>query len=162
MGCMHSINDDKVDGEPVDVHNVLAEAAGKGEILEGFLYRKSREGKWKKRWYCTREESGWWILLYLRDQFATTVLNAIKLHRTSSIEICDEEGEEHGLCFALVMESNQRYVHKAATKAATNRWVSVLNGCRDCGIEQRKKNMRESLDLGSLVGKPTKSDNDVE
>ena len=46
-----------------------------------------------------REEGGWWILLYFKDQGSTSVLNAIKIHRTSSIESFEEDGEHSGLCF---------------------------------------------------------------
>ena len=110
--------------------------------MEGFLWRRSREGKWKKRWYTTREESGWWILLYYKDKDASTVLNAIKLHRTSRIELCNEDGEIAGVCFVLIMESGQRYVHKAVSETVT------LPPVVDCRLLIRRAKMESGKEQG--------------
>jgi hypothetical protein len=152
MGCVNSSKRRQdVIAEPV--HNPMKKAQRKGLFLmEGFLWRRSREGKWKKRWYTTREESGWWILLYYKDKDASTVLNAIKLHRTSRIELCNEDGEIAGVCFVLIMESGQRYVHKAVSETVTAKWVEALNNCAKEGRIQKKQSLRASFNLDTVVG----------
>ena len=68
--------------------------------------RQSREGKWKKRFYETIEENGWWMLVYYKTPEREKILNAVKLHRTSQIGIRDKQTEGIGV-FGIEMESSQ-------------------------------------------------------
>ena len=82
-----------------------------------------------------REEGGWWILLYFKDQGSTSVLNAIKVHRTSSIESFEEDGEHSGLCFVIKMESGQMYLHRAPDPQSREKWLRALNLARTAGLQ---------------------------
>ena len=82
-----------------------------------------------------REEGGWWILLYFKDQGSTSVLNAIKIHRTSSIESFEEDGEHSGLCFVIKMESGQMYLHRAPDPQSREKWLRALNLARTAGLQ---------------------------
>ena len=61
-------------------------AKATGVCIEGYLMRQSREGKWKKRFYETVEENGWWMLVYYKTPEREKILNAVKLHRTSQVK----------------------------------------------------------------------------
>ena len=54
-------------------------------IFAWHTYVQSREGKWKKRFYETVEENGWWMLVYYKTPEREKILNAVKLHRTSQV-----------------------------------------------------------------------------
>ena len=71
-------------------------AKATGVCIEGYLMRQSREGKWKKRFYETVEENGWWMLVYYKTPEREKILNAVKLHRTSQVCISGRPGRAGG------------------------------------------------------------------
>lgn len=103
-----------------------------GVYIEGYLMRQSREGKWKKRYYETIEENGWWMLVYYKTPEREKILNAVKLHRTLKITT-----QEDANVFAIEMESGQIYMHKAASRTEAQKWVGALMKCRSAAIEQK-------------------------
>jgi len=110
-------------------------AKATGVCIEGYLMRQSREGKWKKRFYETVEENGWWMLVFYKTPEREKVLNVVKLHRTSQIAISDKD--EHGAgVFGIEMESSQVYLHKAASELDAEKWVAALVQCRAAAIQQ--------------------------
>mmetsp|Transcript_31690 Transcript_31690/g.73260 ORF Transcript_31690/g.73260 Transcript_31690/m.73260 type:complete len:291 (-) Transcript_31690:354-1226(-) len=127
-------------------------AKATGVCIEGYLMRQSREGKWKKRFYETVEENGWWMLVYYKTPEREKILNAVKLHRTSQIAISDKDAHGAGV-FGIEMESSQVYLHKAASEADAEKWVAALVQCRAAAIQQKaaaRVARRASLSIDSF------------
>lgn len=113
--------------------------------IAGYLMRQSREGKWKRRYYETVTENGWWMLVYYKTSAREKILNAVKMHRTNRVELLPKE-EYGGGCFGIEMDSEQVYVHKTANEAEARKWVDALNQCRTAALAKKKKSKgRDSI-----------------
>lgn len=89
----------------------------------GYLYKKSREGQWQKRWFETNGA----FLTYYKSKKMTKLLAALSLPQVGDIQISPPNEEVHdGSMFTL--ELNDRiYTLKADTAEESQQWVATLN-----------------------------------
>lgn len=129
-----------------------------GVSIEGFLMRHSREGKWKKRYYETVEEKGWWMLVYYKTPEREKILNAIKLHRTKKISMMPQDDDD--AIFAIEMESGQTYLHRSASHAESQKWVDALGNCRLAALEKKNTQRPGRRDPSITIMTAPDTDND--
>lgn len=89
----------------------------------GYLYKKSREGLWQKRWFETNGS----FLTYYKSKKMTKLLAALSLPQVGEIQISPpNEDVQDGSMFTL--ELNDRiYTLKADTAEDAQHWVATLN-----------------------------------
>eukprot|EP00635_Sarcinochrysidales_sp_CCMP3193_P015135 CAMPEP_0118914168 /NCGR_PEP_ID=MMETSP1166-20130328/14628_1 /TAXON_ID=1104430 /ORGANISM="Chrysoreinhardia sp, Strain CCMP3193" /LENGTH=136 /DNA_ID=CAMNT_0006853735 /DNA_START=68 /DNA_END=478 /DNA_ORIENTATION=- len=83
---------------------------------QGYLYKKTRDGRWQKRWF----ETTGCFLTYYKSKKMTKLLAALNLPQVGDIKVVDDA------CFSIHL-NDRDYLLKAADAAAAQRWVDVLN-----------------------------------
>ncbi|KAM3570767.1 hypothetical protein VYU27_007164 [Nannochloropsis oceanica] len=94
--------------------------------ISGYLQKKTRDGRWQKRWF----ETNGCFLTYYKSKRMTKLLAALDLVQVGTIKITEEPepGDEADIGSLLSIELNGRvYTLKAANEEQAKKWVDVLN-----------------------------------
>lgn len=98
--------------------------------IQGYLYKKTRDGRWQKRWFETTGS----FLTYYKTKKMTKLLAALNLPQVGAIRLMPEVFVEdpHDIgCLFTIHINDRDYVLKAADPASAQRWVDVLNVLRE-------------------------------
>ncbi|KAJ1460851.1 hypothetical protein M885DRAFT_508299 [Pelagophyceae sp. CCMP2097] len=93
--------------------------------IQGYLYKKTRDGRWQKRWF----ETTGCFLTYYKSKKMTKLLAALNLPQVGEIRLADDaadDASERG-CVLSIHLNDRDYLLKAADAASAARWVEVLN-----------------------------------
>mmetsp|Transcript_6086 Transcript_6086/g.19336 ORF Transcript_6086/g.19336 Transcript_6086/m.19336 type:complete len:157 (-) Transcript_6086:46-516(-) len=94
--------------------------------IQGYLYKKTRDGRWQKRWF----ETTGCFLTYYKSKKMTKLLAALNLPQVGEIKLvtdpAGEDAEDKGKLFSIHL-NDRDYLLKAVDAAAAARWVEVLN-----------------------------------
>jgi hypothetical protein len=99
--------------------------------MSGYLYKKTRDDRWQKRWF----ETNGVYLTYYKSRKMEKLLAALSLPQVGEIKLIsqDEDPERQNGLFTL--ELNTRiYTLRAKSDAEAELWVSTLNKLRKDGI----------------------------
>mmetsp|Transcript_360 Transcript_360/g.508 ORF Transcript_360/g.508 Transcript_360/m.508 type:complete len:177 (+) Transcript_360:14-544(+) len=102
-------------------------------VLSGYLHKKTREGKWQKRWF----EINGIYLTYYKSKKMEKLLAALSLAQVGEIKVisCADDVEKLNGLFSI--ELNTRiYTLRAATDSDAAQWVTVLNKIKSEGVSQ--------------------------
>lgn len=99
--------------------------------ISGYLYKRTRDGRWQKRWF----ETNGVYLTYYKSRKMEKLLAALSLPQVGEIKLVppDQDPENHEGLFSI--ELNTRiYVLRGKSLEEAEQWVKVLNKLRDDGI----------------------------
>lgn len=106
--------------------------------IQGYLYKKTRDGRWQKRWFETTGS----FLTYYKTKKMTKLLAALNLPQVGAIrlvpEVFVEDPQDIGCLFTIHI-NDRDYVLKAADPASAERWVDVLNLLREGTVDKPVK-----------------------
>ena len=108
----------------------MSTAAYEEVNLSGYLYKKTRDGRWQKRWF---ETSGVY-LTYYKSKKMEKLLAALSMPQVGGIKLIPPEEDlqkEEGL-FALEL-SSRVYILKAKSNQEAAVWVEALSKLRAQG-----------------------------
>ena len=94
--------------------------------IQGYLYKKTRVGRWQKRWF----ETTGCFLTYYKSKKMTKLLAALNLPQVGEIKLVTEplpEDEADTGCLFSIHLNDRDYLLKAADATEAARWVEVLN-----------------------------------
>lgn len=98
--------------------------------ISGYLYKKTRDGRWQKRWF----ETNGVYLTYYKTRKMEKLLAALSLPQVGDIKTLPAEGDpenHHGL---FTLELNTRiYTLRAKSDIEAESWVKTLNYLREEG-----------------------------
>lgn len=109
----------------------LTEAkSGKDPYKCGYLQKKTKQGKWQKRWF----ETNGIFLTYYKNQKMKKLLAAVKLPEVGEISLIDphpdnDDTVEPGL-FSIQLNSRE-YILKAPDHAEAVEWVKILTNLKE-------------------------------
>ena len=117
--------------------------------IQGYLYKKTRDGRWQKRWF----ETTGCFLTYYKSKKMTKLLAALNLPQVGEIKLVSEptgeDAEDKGKLFSIHL-NDRDYLLKAVDAASAARWVEVLN--------QLKNNANNTIEAKDAdAGKDTTS-----
>ncbi|TFJ81173.1 hypothetical protein NSK_007515 [Nannochloropsis salina CCMP1776] len=95
-------------------------------MVSGYLHKKTRDGRWQKRWF----ETNGCFLTYYKSKKMTKLLAALDLVQVGTIKLTEvpEPGDEEDLGSLFSIELNERvYTLKAGNDVEAAKWVEVLN-----------------------------------
>jgi hypothetical protein len=130
-------------GTGQDVRTLRTDSAGN---LSGYLYKKTREGRWQKRWF----ETNGVYLTYYKSWKMEKLLAALSLLQVSEVKIMPtvqgDTDSKPGL-FALWLNTRV-YTLRAKTDADALLWVETLNK-----IKEERASMGSNIDASSASEK---------
>mmetsp|Transcript_12418 Transcript_12418/g.18804 ORF Transcript_12418/g.18804 Transcript_12418/m.18804 type:complete len:166 (+) Transcript_12418:107-604(+) len=100
-------------------------------VLSGYLYKKTRDGRWQRRWF----ETNGVYLTYYKSRKMEKLLAALSLPQVGDIRLIppSEDPEKKEGLFAL--ELNTRvYTLRAKSESEAQLWVNTLRQIRQQGI----------------------------
>lgn len=107
--------------------------------IQGYLYKKTRDGRWQKRWF----ETTGCFLTYYKSKKMTKLLAALNLPQVGEIKLvtdpAGEDAEDRGKLFSIHL-NDRDYLLKAVDAASAQRWVEVLNQLKNnanTAVEQK-------------------------
>jgi hypothetical protein len=105
-----------------------------GENLSGYLYKKTKDGRWQKRWF----ESNGNFLAYYKSRRKEKLLAALSLPQTGEIKITTNDGESNSKQNGLFsIELNSRvYILQAKSNEEATKWVYTLVSLKNKGLNQ--------------------------
>jgi hypothetical protein len=99
--------------------------------LSGYLYKKTRDNRWQKRWF----ETNGVYLTYYKSRKMEKLLAALSLPQVGDIrQIAEDNNEKMAGLFTLDLNS-RIYTLRAKTNDEASLWVSTLNKLRVEGIQ---------------------------
>jgi hypothetical protein len=102
-------------------------------LVSGYLYKKTRDGRWQKRWF---ETSGVYLTYYKSKQL-DRLLAALSLPAVSAIRpvaVDNKEENPEGLDGLFALDLNARvYILRAKNDKEAANWVGVLQQLRAQG-----------------------------
>ncbi len=99
--------------------------------LSGYLYKKTRDGRWQKRWF----ETNGVYLTYYKSKKMERLLAALSLPQVGEIKAVPQDQDPEHLDGLLTLELNSRiYTLRAKSNEEAEAWVKVLNKLRQDGI----------------------------
>ena len=112
--------------------------------IQGYLSKKTRDGRWQKRWF----ETTGCFLTYYKSKKMTKLLAALNLPQVGDIQIvkdpAPDDVNDAGCLFSIHL-NDRDYLLKAADPASANRWVDVLNQLKDKGSDPKKADVAVSV-----------------
>lgn len=105
--------------------------SGDDSAISGYLYKRTRDGRWQKRWF----ETNGVYLTYYKTRKMEKLLAALSLPQVGEIKIVppDQDPENQDGLFSI--ELNTRiYILRAKANDEALQWVTVLNKLREDGI----------------------------
>ena len=119
--------------------------------IQGYLYKKTRDGRWQKRWF----ETTGCFLTYYKSKKMTKLLAALNLPQVGEIKLVadpgPEDAEDAGKLFSIHL-NDRDYLLKAVDAASAARWVEVLNQLKN------NQNSAEGDGKGAAGGDGKKTD----
>jgi len=112
--------------------------------ISGYLHKKTRDGRWQKRWF----ETNGCFLTYYKSKKMTKLLAALDLVQVGTIQVVTkpEPGDEGDLGCLFSIELNERiYTLKAGDPTEATKWVDVLNQLK-AGGNQDLQRFKEEKD----------------
>ena len=99
--------------------------------VSGYLYKKTRDGRWQKRWF----ETNGVYLTYYKSKKMEKLLAALSLPQVGEIKILPPEQDPERLEGLFTLELNTRvYTLRAQSNQEAAKWVNMLNKLRMDGI----------------------------
>mmetsp|Transcript_30552 Transcript_30552/g.62372 ORF Transcript_30552/g.62372 Transcript_30552/m.62372 type:complete len:162 (-) Transcript_30552:280-765(-) len=102
-----------------------AEPAKEQIYVHGYLYKKTRDGRWQKRWF----ETNGCFLTYYKNKKMTKLLAALNLPQVGEITLLPpdhpDDVDKVGSLFSVELNDRQ-YMLKAAKKEDAEMWVEKL------------------------------------
>eukprot|EP01038_Epipyxis_sp_PR26KG_P008007 gene8007-10851_t len=99
--------------------------------ISGYLYKKTRDGRWQKRWF----ETNGMYLTYYKSKKMEKLLAALSLPQVGEIKVvpASQDPEKNQGLFSL--ELNTRiYVLRAKNDEEAENWVKTLIALRNDGL----------------------------
>ena len=132
------VNHDKADMEGLkdvsvgyNLHTDQSEIA-----ISGYLLKKTREGRWQKRWFETNSV----YLTYYKSKKMEKLLAALSLPQVGEIRKVDASQDPDGLPGLFSIELNARvYTLRAKSDEEAVVWADTLNKLRNSGISQQER-----------------------
>lgn len=94
--------------------------------IHGYLHKKTRDGRWQKRWF----ETNGCFLTYYKNKKMAKLLAALNLPQVGEIKMLDadhpDDVDNTGSLFAIAL-NDREYMLKAAKKEDAEMWVTKLN-----------------------------------
>ena len=121
----------------ISVYNTDTENIDNNDLssISGYLYKKTREGRWQKRWF----ETNGVYLTYYKSKKMEKLLAALSLPQVGEIKILSTEEDAEQLTGLFTLELNSRiYTLRCKSSAEAIVWVRVLNKLKSEGIEALK------------------------
>lgn len=120
--------------------------------LSGYLYKKTQDGRWQRRWF----ETNGIYLTYYKSRKMEKLLAALSLPQVGQIKKITADGET-GL---FSIELNSRiYTLRAKSDEEAEQWVKVLTNMRNQGVSTSsiilENNARNISTSGSVTGSNT-------
>jgi hypothetical protein len=102
--------------------------------ISGYLYKKTRDGRWQKRWF----ETNGVYLTYYKSRKMEKLLAAVSLPQVGEIKtLPSNQDSSENLTGLFCLELNTRnYVLRAKSDEEAQTWVKALNTLRQEGITQ--------------------------
>lgn len=99
--------------------------------MSGYLYKKSRQGQWQKRWF----ETNGCFLTYYKNRRMSKLLAALSLPQVGSIQLVPENSpmEDNDGCLFTIELNERVYTLRAQSREEAARWVEVLNQLKSGG-----------------------------
>jgi hypothetical protein len=100
--------------------------------ISGYLYKRTRDGRWQKRWF----ETNGVYLTYYKSRKMEKLLAALILTQVGEIKIIsvDQDPEHQEGLFSI--ELNARiYILRAKSSTEAAQWVAALHKLRECGMQ---------------------------
>jgi hypothetical protein len=119
--------------------------------MTGYLYKKTRDGRWQRRWF----ETNGVYLTYYKSRKVEKLLAALSLPQVGEIRMLDEEEETGLFCIEL---NSRTYTLRAKSNEEAKAWVTVLQTLRlqgDQPVARKSLNdtdkivLREADELGA-------------
>lgn len=100
--------------------------------ISGYLYKKTRDNRWQKRWF----ETNGIYLTYYKSRKADKLLAALSLPQVGEIRIIKAEEDSERLEGLFSIELNSRiYVLRAKNTEEAQLWVTMLTKLRQEGLQ---------------------------
>ncbi len=100
--------------------------------VSGYLYKKTRDGRWQKRWF----ETNGVYLTYYKSKKMEKLLAALSLPQVGEIKIIPPEQDPERLEGLFTIELNTRiYTLRAKSASEAQSWVTMLTKLRQEGIK---------------------------
>jgi len=100
--------------------------------ISGYLYKKTRDGRWQKRWF----ETNGVYLTYYKSKKMEKLLAALSLPQVGDIKIISADQDTEQLDGLFSIELNTRvYTLRGKSNDEALQWVSTLNRLRTEGIK---------------------------
>lgn len=107
-----------------------------GTMLNGYLNKKTRDGRWQKRWF----ETNGVYLTYYKSKKMDKLLAALSLPQVGAITQIPKEKDPEGQVGLFALELNSRmYTLRAKDDEEAAKWVHVLETLRQQGIAAAAK-----------------------
>lgn len=94
--------------------------------LRGYLRKKSRQGRWQRRFFQTSHQ----YLCYYKNQNSDDLLACIDLRSVGEVQTVEGNAEDGEGVFYLQL-GGRRYYMKAKSAEAATKWVAGLMARRD-------------------------------
>ncbi len=99
--------------------------------VSGYLYKKTRDGRWQKRWF----ETNGVYLTYYKSRKMEKLLAALSLPQVGEVKLLPPEQDAENLEGLFTIELNTRvYTLRAKSNEEAESWVNMLNKLRLEGI----------------------------
>jgi hypothetical protein len=100
--------------------------------ISGYLYKKTRDGRWQKRWF----ETNGVYLTYYKSKKMEKLLAALSLPQVGDIKVVSADQDPEQLDGLFSIELNTRiYTLRAKSNEEAELWVSTLSKLRADGIK---------------------------
>jgi hypothetical protein len=100
------------------------------ETISGYLYKKTRDGRWQRRWF----ETNGVYLTYYKSRKMDKLLAALSLPQVGEIKEIPASMDPEGKEGSFALELNSRvYTLRAKNSEEAQTWVTTLTKLRDQG-----------------------------
>ena len=100
--------------------------------VSGYLYKKTRDGRWQKRWF----ETNGVYLTYYKSRKMEKLLAALSLPQVGEVKLLPANEDSEHLEGLFTIELNTRiYTLRAKSNDEAEAWVNMLNKLRLEGIK---------------------------
>ena len=113
-----------------------------GENLSGYLYKKTKDGRWQKRWF----ESNGNFLAYYKSKKKEKLLAALSLPQTGEIRLVtgNTTGTDTQAGLFSIELNSRVYILQAKTDEEAQKWVMTLNNLKYQGYPNLRNNSASS------------------
>lgn len=127
----------------------------------GYLQKKTKQGKWQKRWF----ETNGIFLTYYKNNKMKKLLAAVKLPEVGEISLIEPDADnddtaEPGL-FSIQLNSRE-YILKARDHKDAESWVNILTKLKESESKENRMHSTGSADDPSMIIDASQPTADVE